>query len=446
MSVQIHNCLFVLVTQLALLTGMSGAQEILTYTGRLDSLVRGEAPTAVKEFQVTCFVDVVEPQTSFYLVEESRFALPWIERAGLLAGAREYLSVEDVAIAYRHQERNYLLPVGLPHFADFDQLQPGAEWKNDQGEFRVTGQQEVNGQTCWEVRATTGIARHHTLFVRTADPIVEAANQTVFMGPGDRFQLAFRRESSTSLSAEDSQRIRAAIKTYLQLSNEIQREPHDRFRPLSNEQVAALAKHVDAFVQQAENTPLSRFSIQVRENLSLLTFRNQKLEGLSSEMVGQKIGSFTLESLQAEKIASSSFAGQTTVLHFWDYANSTLEQPYGQVGYLDFLHNRWKEKGVRVIGVAVNSQISDPESRQQAIREINKLKQFMRLSYEVTYDPGAVLNTLGNPTRFGEELPLWVVIAPDGTVAHYQTGFYEVDNRVGLKKLDEVVQQLAESQ
>ncbi|TWW09775.1 hypothetical protein E3A20_10930, partial [Planctomyces bekefii] len=35
-----------------------------------------------------------------------------------------------------------------------------------------------------------------------------------------------------------------------------------------------------------------------------------------------------------------SLKGKTVILHFWDYKDSPLSEPYGQTGYLEFLNNR----------------------------------------------------------------------------------------------------------
>jgi hypothetical protein len=96
-----------------------------------------------------------------------------------------------------------------------------------------------------------------------------------------------------------------------------------------------------------------------------------------------------------------------------------------------------------VYGVAVDSQLANPETRAAGIRSVKRLQQFMRIGYDITFDGGGVLNAFGDPTRLGEELPLWVLISPEGTVLHYKTGYYEVDNQHGLKELDGILKEHA---
>ena len=45
----------------------------------------------------------------------------------------------------------------------------------------------------------------------------------------------------------------------------------------------------------------------------------------------------------------------------------------------------------------------------------------------------------GDPRKLGAKLPLWVVIDPDGKIAHYHVGFYAIKPDEGLRPLDEAV-------
>ncbi len=425
---------------LSLTTCQLSAEQKYHYTGQLERIERGGSRTQLKEFSVNCVVASDDKSSAFYHLDETGSKLPWIERFGKTSKQDQILSKRGVAIGYRHLDRNYVLPVALPYFANFDKLEVGAAWKNDQGEFRVTGEKTVNDLKCWEVKATTGIARHHQLYVRQDSPIVEAGTQTVFMGSGDRFQMTFRLDQTDSETNETSPDLAAAIKYLLEMKTTAARSEHERFEPLSPENVKEIAKSRIELLAVCHETFLHSFAKEVDNNLTTVLSRKDRVDSLADSMLKNASPKFTLQTLQSKSISSSSLLGKTVVLHFWDYANPTLEQPYGQVGYLDFTHNRWESKGVVVYGVAVNSQLIDAQTREAAIREIERLKQFMKLSYEITFDAGAVLNSFGNPTRLGEELPLWVVISPEGKVVHYQTGFYEVDNRVGLKALDQAIE------
>ena len=135
-------------------------------------------------------------------------------------------------------------------------------------------------------------------------------------------------------------------------------------------------------------------------------------------------------------------AGKTVVLHFWNYSDKPLSEPYGQVGYLDFLSNQRKADNVAVVGIAMNSSLQQADQVRTAKRSARKLAEFMNLNYPIGYDSGALIREFGDPRESGGDLPLWVVISADGKVVHYHAGFYEVDQKAGLKELADVLNQL----
>jgi hypothetical protein len=414
--------------------------EELRYSGQLAEVRRGGGPAVVKEFEVTCWVDA-DRGTAFYLTREGRPALPWVEQYGQSATSDQLFSKTGAMIGYRHEERHYTVPVALPFFPEFNQLEPGAAWERGGIAYEVAGERSVEGHRCWQVRVRTGPARTHTLLVRQDRPLVLEATQTVFMGQGDRFQLTLQLTESRDLEPDQAEKLGKATAALLELKAELERDEHDRFAPLSSEQVSQANEHVAALTAVSEGTPLASLVKGAAEDLQMRAERMSRVDGLAKELVGRPAPKFTLTNLSGKPVDADQYAGKLTVLHFWEYRDEPLEQPYGQVGYLEFLNARWKEKDVAVYGVAIDSRLSSAETRAEGIRSIRRLQQFMRLGYDITYDGGAVLNAFGNPTRLGEELPLWVVISPDGDVIHYKTGYYEVDNKVGLKELDGIVQE-----
>jgi hypothetical protein len=57
----------------------------------------------------------------------------------------------------------------------------------------------------------------------------------------------------------------------------------------------------------------------------------------------------------------------------------------------------------------------------------------------VLLDDGTVLKRFGDPRRADADLPLFVVIGPDGKIAEYHVGFYEVSRDQGLEELNAVL-------
>lgn len=415
------------------------ATELLNYTGTLESVARNGSTIPLKEFEVKLYLGHNNDTNGFFTLSESNDSLPWAEQFGPLNSSSKLLSSEAVAIGYRHLDRNYVIPVGLPFFPERERLQANSDWKDGTSEFRVAGDETINGIDCWRVKATIGIARHHEFFVSKNDSIIQAGTQTVFMGPGDRFRLNFQRTGIQKLSATN-ETVENVIPLLHELQIKLDRVDHDRFRAMSIDEIEVAALAMPQLLEKSAGTTLHEYILNINKSVQLQKSRNQRVQGLANSMIGQKLPQFNLQRLSGEEVPSSSLRGKSVVLHFWDYTNQTLEQPYGQIGYLDFINNRWEGKNVQIYGVAINSKLQDPEQKQQAIRDIKKLKQFMKLGYEIMSDPGSALNSFGNPTRLGQELPLWIVLSPQGEIVHYQTGFFPVDPKVGLKEIDSLLQ------
>ena len=131
--------------------------------------------------------------------------------------------------------------------------------------------------------------------------------------------------------------------------------------------------------------------------------------------------------------------GKITVLHFWEYQEKPLAEPYGQIGYLDFLAQKRKDQ-VQVVGIISHKQVQDPKTAKLALQSARKLRDFMNIGYPLGHETQGALAALGDPRTFEVDLPLWVVIGKDGTVLHYHVGYYEVDSNRGLEELDGVVE------
>jgi hypothetical protein len=154
-----------------------------------------------------------------------------------------------------------------------------------------------------------------------------------------------------------------------------------------------------------------------------------------------------LKSLDDETIAAGQHAGKIVLLHFWSYQGEPFPpEPYGQVGYLDFLHNRRQQRGVKVYGIAVDHRLTDKTQTAAVVRSIRKLQAFMNLSYPLTLDDGSLLARFGDPERVGAKLPLWVLIDQSGTIVEYKLGNYDIKADEGLSQLDKTVLSLLRKQ
>lgn len=412
----------------------------MRYSGQLLQIQAGQTPVAVEDF--TCTVYPIANDGHLSLVNEIRSPLPWIEQVVLVPKSTPWLSSHGPAIAYRHLDRNYLLPLGVTKLEVPGDASVDSQWLSDDGvEFRITGELVEDGHDCWKIETEIGIARRHRIHVRKSDAIVQSAVQTHFMGKGDRFEIRLQMAPDDTQGRHD---VSQFAECWQELNSKLDRNTADRLRPLTPEQTALASTFRERVLAATEEPALRSFAKAVVAEIDSQQHRESKLADLSREFTGQPLPKFTLLTFERHEIPSSSFLGKTIVLHFWDYAQPVTEQPYGQVAYLEFLNQRWQGKNIVVYGIAVNPRLDDPQTRSVGLRDIQRIKQFMRLNYEIVQDAGAALNSLGNPTRIGADLPLWIVIAPDGRIAHYKTGLYDVDPQIGLKELSDAVERVSQ--
>lgn len=424
---------------LCLSASLSGGE--LRYTGRLSQVNRGES-SVVKTFEVRVTDETAPPAEFHYLVSEERPMLPWIERFGTVDANTPFGSAHAPAIGYRHDTRLYALAVQVPMIPGMNGPALGNAWQHASSQYEIVGERTSGETPCWVVQARTGPARTHTFLVRKQDGLIASGRQTVFVGQGDKFQIDFELTGETPLEAKALSSEKPAWESLMRLRKSVDRKQEPRTSPLTPEQVRTIAEQLPALAESADGTPLAALVSEAVTDIETSLQRMKKVDELGDSLVGSPAPPFLLTRLDGTPLPSQDLAGKVIVLHFWSYQDEPLEQPYGQTGYLDFMNTRWKGRNVVVLGVAVDSRLTSAETRGAAIRSARKLKDFMRLNYEITYDGGAVLNSFGNPTRLGEEMPLWVVIGADGKIAQYQTGNYEVDNQRGLKRLDLLIEEL----
>jgi hypothetical protein len=256
---------------------------------------------------------------------------------------------------------------------------------------------------------------------------------------GTEYELTLRLVGTEQLTAERFQAERHSFDELLELRQALNRAPRTERADWDESQLMLLDERIPAAVEAAKSTRLARVLEVGRRDLDRQSDRVGNIENLVEKFIGQPAGEFSVDGLDRPRTYAKDMAGGLTLLHFWDYRDAPLKEPYGQVGYLEFLHERHKPRGLSVYGVAVDGRLADPQSRSDAIRGIRKLKQFMNLTYPLLLDGGALIRQFGDPRTAGAELPLFVLIDAEGRIAEYHVGYYEVDREAGLKELDAAV-------
>jgi hypothetical protein len=162
------------------------------------------------------------------------------------------------------------------------------------------------------------------------------------------------------------------------------------------------------------------------------------MQALRTAAIGKPLPELKIADLNSKPLDPSTWKDKVLVLHFWEYRDAPLEEPYGQVGYLDFASRKLAGKAV-VIGVNVDERLGSEDTRRTAISSARRLKTFMNLNYNIALDDGALLKQLGDPRAAGGKLPLFVVIGPSGKISEYHPGLYEIKPEQGLKQLEAAI-------
>ncbi len=378
------------------------------------------------------------PDRSFFQVlDDEREGCPWPETYGQLQAADSpapHLMYEYDGNAYSIA----LPPLALNLPADATE---GTKWISGVWTFELVSQAVVSGKKTWDVTASERRGRRQTLKVTAETGILLAAKQDVFMGQGDKFELAIKQTSSKPVTDSVAVNVSQLEAQLIKLQRDLNRRPDSQLTELSPRQIETATSRLDDLSAIAKGTPLQEAVLRIRRDVERQSRRVAEAMNRQQQLLNKPAPSYSLDLVSGGRLESDSLKGKTVVLHFWKYAEKPLSEPYGQVGYLEFLYNKRKQSGVEVIGIAMNPALQQADTSRAGKRTARKLMEFMNLSYPVGYDDGSLLRAFGDPRMSGGELPLWIVVSRTGQIAHYHGGFYEVDQRQGLKELDDVLQQ-----
>jgi peroxiredoxin len=406
------------------------------------------APNAPsKRFDLTFVVSEADDSGMhlYWLVDErGQGQWPWLDRFGRLSLDANYKAIgpQGPALLYDYGSGKHVIPLTAPLLATTQPLAAGAEWEQEGLDYEVEGAKEIDDRETWQIAVKNNFGPKRTLWVEKKSPLVVSLNERVFMDKGNEYQLQMKFAGVESLSDEQFKSTKRGFDALLALRQKLKRAPRTQSEELAPDQRTLLADQLPELEATITTGSLAKLVRGAARELELQAGRADAVAKLSSKYVGQPVEKFSIPGLAQGKLTESDLQDKITVLHFWDYRDEPLKEPYGQVGYLEFLHNRRKGDGVNVYGIAVDGRLHNENTRKTATVSIRKLKTFMNLTYPLMLDDGELLKQFGDPRLLGETLPLFVVVGPDGTIVHYHVGFYKVDRQDGLKELDAIVSEL----
>ena len=380
----------------------------------------------------------------FHVIDDARNGCPWPESFGRTGPGVGTDSVQP-HLVYSYDDHAYL--IGLPPLVVElpENIEPDAHWDSAGWQMTAIEQQTVNNTAAWIVEARERRGRQQTLTVDAATGITLRAEADVFMGQGDQFRLTLARSSVNPLEPAAADKMADLQRDLSALQTVLKRRPDAHLSELSARQIADVAAVTNRLTLLATATPLEILVRQMKTDVEQQQKRLASSASRAGELMNTAGPQFSLSLIGGGVLESADVKGKIVILHFWDYRDAPLSEPYGQTGYLEFLYNQKKKLNIAVVGVSTNPDLQSTENLNRGRRSARKLSEFMNLSYPVGYDDGSLLEAFGDPRETRGQLPLWIVLNIDGKVAHYHAGFYEVDAAQGLKELDAVLAKLIET-
>lgn len=377
------------------------------------------------------------------LEEAGRGGWTWLDHFGRWTVATDKRDEGTLgpALLYEREEGKSIVALPQLVFAA-GKIDAGASWEEDRLEYKVSGEQEKAGRPCWAIDVRSPYGHKRTIWLDKASPLVVAVRETVFIGQGEEHKLTLELAESKTLDPADLSQAGAAIDGWLKLRESLGWKPRGQKTELATEQIAALKTALPALADLSAGTPLEEIAAAADRDSKGQKNRAGAVAAIRDGALRQPLGKIQLDELAGKTITEADLAGKVVVLHFWEYRDTPLEEPYGQTGYLDFLSRKHASRGVLVYGVNVDPRLADDETRRSSIAGAKRLKSFMNLSFPILLDDGALLKRIGDPRTGGGKLPLFLVIGKDGKIAEYRAGLYDVQANTGLAELDGVIEGL----
>lgn len=438
--------LLVVVIWLGLTTTETRAQgELRLYAGTL-SAVENTGESGEQPIRIVAYVPQDGQARELYWVQtetEGR-RVAWPDRFGRITwDAQGQTTGSHPRILFEWGAGESLVPVLLVSGWRED-LSGGAQWELDGLSYQANGPVPIVNQPDqmrWEISVRDELGEKRFMTTDASRPLIRGLQETVFLGQGLEHRLRLELQETRAVPEAAWQQALADYARLEALRQQLGGPSDAPQRRWTDEQLALLKTTLPQL--EAEITS-EGFQSLIRQALVESKEEHSRvgaLDSLRQKALTRTLSEVELEAVTGEPLGRTDLAGKVAVIHFWDYREEPLREPYGQVGYLDFLFRKYEEQGLRVLGVVVNQRAAIPEQRKGAMTSARKFASFMNLAYPIYADDGMLLDHIGDPRQSANSLPLFVVVGRDGRIIHYSAGYYEVKANEGLAELESVIKQ-----
>lgn len=416
----------------------------IRYTGTVGLLSRGggaNAPEKIFTFTTLTAVDEDAAEAYWIVEEQGAVRRPWIEQFGKLAPAAAAGGVlaDGPGLLFEGESGRSVVNLPWPALTIPAGTKDGDRWEQGEVEFLQERTRMQDERPVRQVVVSNAYGKLRTLKLLDGDSAAIELRQRVFMNMGTEYELELRRAEKVALSAEELAAAKRGFDALIGLRKLAARLPRTVKESWNAADLAALQAAWPQAKAAAEGELLAGIVQAAERDLAAQGERAAGVAALSRQAVGVPVPEFTLETGDGKTITHEQLQGKVSLIHFWTYLDAPLEEPYGQVGYLDFLRSRPGLKDVQFFGVAVDGRFADESKKAAAARAVRKFKQLMNVAWPVGQDDGSVLKRFGDPRQSGAELPLFVVVGADGKVIHYHAGLHRTEKGKGLVELERIL-------
>ncbi|MBC8355562.1 MAG: redoxin family protein [Planctomycetes bacterium] len=402
---------------------------------------KGSAAETEKKFTLSLLVTEVRPTgaTVYWALEEQgRGGWSWIHRFGHYQTGQA-ANEGQPTLLYERPAGTSEIQLMSPLFFRDAPLANGTKWKEARFDHEVTGAGKVADADAWKVEVSNAYGLKRSMLVDQNNPLILSLKENVFIGQGEKHELRYQLVSATQLNAIEAPASVSAFDGMIGLRNRLGIVRGARDVKWTDDRLVMLREQLPSVVARIKDGPLTSIARDAARDAKDQKNRAGAVQLMRGKLVGNAAPQPKLYQLNGKAFDWSQTEGKVTVLHFWEYRDTPLEEPYGQIAYLDFLFRNRPSEDVLVLGVCSHQRVLDPETRLRGVLSAKKLVSFMNLSYPIVVDHSGGIRQFGDPRVTGAKLPLFVVIGKDGKVAHYHVGTYEVNRDRGLEELDAIV-------